>query len=50
MISAREGLERLREGNRRFAAGDLGGDTMTIRSHRELAEGVTLAGGEPQDE
>ena len=39
MISAREGLERLREGNRRFAAGDLGGDTMTIRSHRELAEG-----------
>ncbi len=39
MISAREGLKRLREGNRRFAAGDLGGDTMTIRSHRELAEG-----------
>ncbi|MEP6768357.1 MAG: carbonic anhydrase [Acidobacteriota bacterium] len=40
MISAREGLERLREGNRRFASDDPRGNTVTSRSHRsELAAG-----------
>ncbi len=40
MISARAALERLREGNRRFASDDSGSDTLTRRSHRsELAAG-----------
>jgi carbonic anhydrase len=33
MISAREALERLQEGNRRFAAGVRGGDAVTMRRH-----------------
>ena len=40
MISAREGLERLREGNRRFAAGMPGGETLASRTRRhELTTG-----------
>jgi carbonic anhydrase len=39
MISAREALERLREGNRRFAAA-VPSDTLTVKTHRsELAAG-----------
>ena len=33
MISAREALERLKEGNRRFAAGVRGGDAVTMRRY-----------------
>jgi carbonic anhydrase len=33
MISAREALERLQQGNQRFAAGVRGGDAVTMRRH-----------------
>ena len=40
MISAQEALERLREGNRRFASGVLSRDTLTSQARRnELAAG-----------
>lgn len=40
MISAAEALERLREGNRRFASGDAGQNISGARANRaELAEG-----------
>jgi carbonic anhydrase len=40
MIAAREGLERLREGNRRFVSGARSHDTLTSRARRdELATG-----------
>jgi len=40
MIEAREALERLREGNRRFLAGVRSGDTLSSGARRdELAEG-----------
>jgi carbonic anhydrase len=40
MIPAREALERLREGNRRFVSGDRGGDTLTSQARRaEVAAG-----------
>ena len=40
MISAREALERLREGNRRFVLGVRSGDTPTSQTRRnELAAG-----------
>lgn len=40
MISAREALERLRDGNRRFAAGVRSRDTLASQAHRsELAAG-----------
>jgi carbonic anhydrase len=40
MISAREGLERLREGNQRFVAGTRSSDTLTSQTRRsELAAG-----------
>ncbi len=40
MIPAREALERLREGNRRFASGVRSGDTLASQTRRfEVAEG-----------
>ena len=39
MISAREALERLREGNRRFVAGAPSGDTLTSGTRLKLAAG-----------
>ena len=39
MISAREALARLREGNRRFASGDRSRGALTSPSLRDLAEG-----------
>ena len=43
MISAREALERLREGNRRFASDARSGDTLTNRRRRD----EVAAGQEP---
>ena len=43
MIPAREALERLREGNRRFASEDRTGDTLTSRTRRN----EVVAGQEP---
>lgn len=39
MISAREALERLREGNRRFASGTPSGNSDTFARRAELAKG-----------
>lgn len=40
MISAREGLQRLREGNRRFVSGERSGEALTGQTRRaELAAG-----------
>ena len=39
MISAREALERLREGNHRFVSGDRSGDTLTTGTRLKLAAG-----------
>ena len=38
-LSAREALERLREGNRRFASGELGGDTRPTHSRVAASAG-----------
>ena len=43
MISAREGLERLREGNQRFVAGTRSSDTLTSQTRRS----ELVAGQEP---
>lgn len=39
MISARQALEQLREGNRRFATGTRNPDHLTSQARRDLAEG-----------